>query len=315
MSSKFPFEAMRERQDALERLDLKFRWGVYEIRVLRFHLTSFEPGRTVGFHKHSEYEFHFIPRGRGKVILAGEEFQLREGFFYLTGPDVLHYQEADANESMDELCLHIDIIDRSEEWKTADTIDRLEIEDAFHCMEKLRRLPLFPAIDLYQAMPCFLEAYQACIGNYTGAYTTIRQNIIQILLRAVRAYDTEQAKLALPARDMKAYRYRLALQYIRANYAAPITLEDVSEKLNISARQLQRIFKEMHGGRSFSAIVEDIRIEAVCLRLAESRLPIEQIAVKEGFSNGNYLHAVFRKRFGMTPTEYRKNRKAKPQSN
>lgn len=309
--SGFPYEIMRERQDALERLDLRIFWGNYEIRILRFHLTTFLPGKIVSFHKHSEFEFHFIPRGKGMVILGDETFALRDGMFYLTGPGVMHYQEADARIAMDELCLHIDIIDRSEPADAAQgervlCMDPWEIAEAQDCMDKLRKLPLKPTMDVYQAMPCFLEAYQAAGQKYLGLYATIKQCIIQILLRSLRAYDTENITSELPARDMKLFRYRLAKEFIRANSSGEITLEDVAEKLHISARQLQRIFKELNDGRSFSGILEDARLEAVCRRLVETKLAIEKIAVMEGFSNGSYLHTVFRKRYGVTPSAYRK---------
>ncbi len=308
---KFPYDIMLERPDALERLDLKLHWGYYEIRVLRFHLTSFEPGKMIAFHKHAEYEFHFIPSGKGKVIFGSKEkesseYYLQEGSFYLTGPEVMHYQEAAADEAMYELCLHVEIIDRSESLNKIELLDQWEIAEAKDCINKLKTVPHHPVTDLYLAMPYFLEAYKASTENTLGALTLIKQCIIQILLRSVRAYDMDKATVQLPSRDMKAYRYQLALQYIQANYTSSLTLEDVSEKLNISSRQLQRIFKEMHTEGTFSSIVEDIRIQAVCLRLIESQLPIDQIATLEGFSNGNYLHAVFQKKFYMTPTAYRK---------
>ena len=305
--SMFPYAVMRERQDALERLDIRVRWGRYDIRVLRFHLTSFPPGRVVEFHKHDEFEFHFIPRGKGKVVMETEEYALREGMFYLTGPGLMHYQEADASEAMDELCLHVDIAARDVPNEAADAADRLEIAEADDCIGKLRTLPHVPAHDLHDAMRHFLEAYQACSDGSAGLYTTIKQHVVQILLKAARAYDGGGTRLTLPSRDMKAYRYRLAMQYIRANYAGTVTLAGVAEKLNISTRQLQRIFKDMRGNASFSGILEEVRLEAVCKKLAETDLPVERIAVSEGFSNGNYLHAVFRKRFGMTPSAYRKS--------
>lgn len=300
--SKFPYEIMRERQDALERLDIRFLWGRYQIRILRFHLATFQPGRTVGFHKHDEYEFHFIPKGKGSVVMNNRTYPLREGQFYLTGPGVMHYQEADAQEAMHELCLHIDIGEaagagRSEAWEQA---------EADACIGKLRRLPAVPALDVYQAMPHFLEAYQAVSMNIPGLLTTLKQHVIQIVLKSARAYDSiDMPRTELPARDMKAYRYRLALQYIRANYAGIMTIEDVAEKMNISARQLQRIFKEMNPELTFRDILENVRLEAVCQMLAESSLPIQTIAGSVGFSNGNYLHSVFRKRCGMTPSQYR----------
>ncbi|SDC65965.1 AraC-type DNA-binding protein [Paenibacillus sp. UNCCL117] len=306
--SAFPYEAMWERQDALERLDLRIRWGQYEIRVLRFHLTSFPPGKVLNFHKHAEFEFHFIPSGAGKVILVDHPFELSEGMLYVTGPGVMHYQEAHTAASMEELCLHIDIVDRG---AGSGAVDRWEIAEAEDCVKKLQTLPPKPVMDIYHAMPCFLEAYRACCDNYSGSYTTIKQCVVQILLRTARAYDDGTPRPELPGRDVGASRYRFAMQYIRSNYASPLTLEDVAEKLNISSRQLQRILRAYHQEGSFRGIVEDIRLEAVCRRLDESDLPVEKIATLEGFANGNYLHAVFRKRFGMTPSQYR-GRLSKP---
>lgn len=309
MNNHFPYEMMKERQDALERLDLRVYWGRYEIRVLRFHLTTFPPGKIVSFHKHAEYEFHFIPRGKGTVIMEDEPYALREGMFYLTGPNVLHYQEADPAEPMDELCLHVDIIPRDEisepESPTLPVSDPWEMAEADDCMEKLREMPMKPTMDIHRAMPYFLEAYQASQEKYSGLYTTIKQCLIQILLRAVRAYESEPSEAELPSRDMKAYRYQLALEYIHANSSGEVVLDDVAEKLHISSRQLQRIFKEQAEGQSFSEILEHVRLEAVCRKLIDTNWSIDKIAIHEGFSSGSYLHTVFRKRYGYTPTTYR----------
>ncbi|MBJ6362659.1 helix-turn-helix domain-containing protein [Paenibacillus sp. GCM10012307] len=301
--NSFLYEVMQDRMEVLDRLDLRIQWGNYDIRVLRFHLATFLPGKVVSYHKHEEFEFHYIPRGMGKVIIGEREFPLERGMLYLTGPGVVHYQEADSNEAMYELCLHVDIKERTE--GNIGITDQWEIAEAHECVSKIREMPLEPAEDVYQAMPCFLEAFQASLDNYIGSYTTIKQAVIQILLRTVRAYDTGKVQPSLPSRDMNAIRYRLAMKYIRANHNRPLTLEDVAEKLNISSRQLQRIFKSQPDQRSFSIIVEDVRLEAVCRRLEDSGLSVESIAALEGFASGNYLHSVFRKRLGMTPSEYR----------
>ncbi len=305
--ASFPYEVMWEKSDALERMELRIQWGQYDIHVLRFHLTQFQPGRPVGFHKHAEYEFHFIPRGKGKVIIVDQVFALKQGSLYLTGPEVMHYQEADANEAMDELCLHVDIIDRLEQAdaSSASHYDDWEATEARNCIEKLRAIPLRTAVDNHKAMPCFLEAYQANQQNFIGSYTTIKQLVIQILLRTVRAYDPVNEQNQFPTRDMKAYRYRLALEYIQANYTGAISLEDVAEKLGVSTRHLQRLFKQLHHGQTFTSMLEDIRLQAVCRELQETTQSIEHIAKLTGFNSGNYLHTVFRKKYGITPSEYR----------
>ncbi|MCR8657033.1 helix-turn-helix domain-containing protein [Paenibacillus endoradicis] len=295
-----------EKSDILERLDISIPWGHYEIRVLRFHLTSFPAGKYIDFHNHSEYEFHFIPRGKGKVILEDQTFKLSEGMFYLTGPGVMHYQEADTKEAMDEFCLHVDIMN-----KFRSDIDPFEAAEAKQCIEKLSQLPLIPTYDSHQAMECFMEAYKVCDAKSTGYYTSIRQLVISILLKSVRAYDSGKVGIEAPSRDMVAHRYQYAIQYIEANYSANLTLENVAEKLNISSRQLQRVFKHCDPQMPFSRVLEDIRMQAVCLKLEESDLSIEQIAQSEGFSNSSYLHVVFRKCKGMTPAAYRRAQQIK----
>ncbi|WP_334075147.1 helix-turn-helix domain-containing protein [Paenibacillus sp. A14] len=302
----FPYEVMFEKQDLLERLDITIVWGHYEIKVLRFHLTSFEPGRVIDFHNHAEFEFHFIPRGKGTVILEDESFPLSEGMFYLTGPGVMHFQAASPEEAMYELCLHVDIAPR----ERTDT-DPWEAAEAEECMEKLRELPLKPELDRHGAMNCFLEAYEVCEGKQRGYYTSIKQLVISILLKAVRAYDSGEIGTEAPIRNMIAYRYEYAVQYMEANSSASLTLENVAEKLNISPRQLQRIFRQMDPGKPFSKVLEDIRLKSVCRRLEESALSIERIAQSEGFTNATYLHSVFRKRMGVTPSAYRKAKQAK----
>ncbi|MEK4063858.1 MULTISPECIES: AraC family transcriptional regulator [Paenibacillus] len=294
------YQTMSQKSDLLERLDITVQWGHYEIVVLRFHLTSFPAGKIIDFHNHAEFEFHFIPKGKGKVILAEQEYPLSQGMLYLTGPGVMHYQEADQEEAMDELCLHIDI-----RQKSRAEVDPWEVAEAEECIDKLRKLPLIPIHDRHHAMNCFLEAYEACEDKFTGYYTAIKQFVISILLKTARAYDPEGVRAEAPVRDMLTYRYEYAIQYIRANYSGAVTLDNVAEKLKISSRQLQRIFNKVNPDQSFSQILENIRLEGVCRKLSEGNQPIEQIAQSEGFTNANYLHIVFRKRLGITPATYR----------
>lgn len=86
---------------------------------------------------------------------------------------------------------------------------------------------------------------------------------------------------------------------------------EVADKLNLSSRHIQRLFKEFHHGHTFSRILEDIRLTVVCRELQESEQSVEKIARLAGFAGGNYMHAVFRKKFGVTPSEYRKNSRHK----
>jgi AraC-like DNA-binding protein len=160
-------------------------------------------------------------------------------------------------------------------------------------------------------MHWFLTAYIAWRDQELGAFTTIRQAVIQILLRAARAHESAHSvnvRPVIPARDMSSYRHRLATQYIRDNYARPLVLEEVAESLNISGRQLQRILYD-HAQDTFSDYLERYRLAQVCEALTHSEQTIGQIAAAHGFSSSSYLHCVFKKRLGLTPLDYRKQQR------
>lgn len=297
---------MANKSDALDRLDLQFRWGAYGIRVLRCHLTSFPPGHIIHFHKHSEYEFHFIPKGKGKVILNDQPYDLHEGLFYLTGPELIHYQESDSEDPMYELCLHCDIVP----LEAIDGVqgiwgDDLEAEEARECITALNRAPAFPVVDRFHAMNGFLEAYRIWEEQPAGFYTLMKQAIVQILLRTTRTFDSPEGKAEIPQRDMNYHRYQMAAQYIQDNEGLPISLEQVAENIRVSPRQLQRIFRS-EGQTTFRDYLEHVRLTCICSELLHTDRPIEDIALDHGYVNPNYLYPVFKHKYKLTPSTYRR---------
>ncbi|MFC5472233.1 helix-turn-helix domain-containing protein [Cohnella suwonensis] len=302
----FPYARMIGHMDTLDRLDLRFRWGDYGIRVLKCHLAAFPPGHIINFHRHSEYEFHFIAKGKGKVILVDQTFDLHEGLFYLTGPDLVHYQESDEEDPMHELCLHLDIVPlKGDEASAEGWGDSLEAEEAKNCFDALGRLPLSPLVDRFHAMSAFLDAYRVGEEQPTGFYTLLKQAIVQILLRTIRVLDTPNGKPEIPVRDMQFHRYQMATQYIQDNEGLPISLEQVAETIHVSPRQLQRIFRS-EGQTTFGEYLEHVRLTGICADLVHTDLPIEEIALNHGFANPNYLYPVFKNKFDLTPNAYRR---------
>ncbi|MFD0711024.1 helix-turn-helix domain-containing protein [Paenibacillus sp. GCM10027626] len=304
MGKPFAYTLMADKQDAIDRLDIRFRWGGYGIRVIRCHLTSFPPGKIIRFHKHSEYEFHFIPRGKGIIRFEETSYNVQEGQFYLTGPGVLHQQEADDSEAMDELCLHVDITPLPAAAPSGDWGESWELQEAEACIQAINALPRRPVADQYNAMAWFLTAYRAWLNGHSGAYSTIKQAVIQILLRASRMSALPALSIEPPTRNINEHRFQMATQFIHDNYASPLSLQEVAERIRISGRQLQRIFQEQSSG-SFSAYLENYRLSQICNAILEGQGSIEQIALEHGFASGSYLYHVFKKRFGMTPKQFK----------
>ena len=80
-------------------------------------------------------------------------------------------------------------------------------------------------------------------------------------------------------------------------------VERMSEDIGISRAQLHRKMKEITGISS-SEFIRNIRLEQAAKLLSEGKINITQVAYAVGYNNQTHFSTVFKKHFGMSPTEY-----------
>ena len=73
--------------------------------------------------------------------------------------------------------------------------------------------------------------------------------------------------------------------------------------LNYLCRLISEYF-----GVSFKKLLTSVRFDTACSLLASTDMPIGDIINRVGYENSSYFHKEFKKRFGVTPNNYRKNR-------
>ena len=83
--------------------------------------------------------------------------------------------------------------------------------------------------------------------------------------------------------------------------------QDILDRFGISRRTLSDLLAVHADGRSFTAYINAMRLEdAVRMLREEPELSLSDIAEKVGFTPSTFRDQ-FKRRFGMTPTEYRQN--------
>ena len=81
--------------------------------------------------------------------------------------------------------------------------------------------------------------------------------------------------------------------------------EDVMKRFGISRHRLNDLLNQYAGGLSFPPYINNIRVEeARELIASHPEMFIAEIAFEVGFTPPN-LRDQFKRRYGMTPTEYR----------
>lgn len=101
-----------------------------------------------------------------------------------------------------------------------------------------------------------------------------------------------------------------ALNYIQLNYAQPITQKQVASELYISETLLSDKFRELFG-MSVRHVIMLSRVRHSEAMLINTDLPLLDIAMGVGFNSAKVFTRAFRSVNGMTPTEFRYEKRSK----
>lgn len=94
--------------------------------------------------------------------------------------------------------------------------------------------------------------------------------------------------------------------YINTNVDKNITISELSKLIFRSESQTVRIFKAAYGTTPYDYLLGQ-KIERANLFLQNTRLPVKEIAIKLGFCDEHYFSNLYKKRCGITPSDFRKS--------
>ncbi|NMB44579.1 MAG: AraC family transcriptional regulator [Clostridiales bacterium] len=97
------------------------------------------------------------------------------------------------------------------------------------------------------------------------------------------------------------------LQSIEENYQN-ISLTDIAKSTNQSVYQLSRLIKE-NTGSTFKDLVQKKRLNQAAYLLTNTNLTVDDIIYRVGYENTSYFYRIFKRRYKMTPSEFRKKQK------
>jgi len=96
--------------------------------------------------------------------------------------------------------------------------------------------------------------------------------------------------------------------YINDNYMVDIHLDTIAKKFWVSPSYLSRKFKEKLG-LNISHFIMERRVYIAQKLLLTSELRIAEISQRIGYNDAAYFNTVFKKITGISPGEYRKQKK------
>lgn len=106
--------------------------------------------------------------------------------------------------------------------------------------------------------------------------------------------------------EVYSFHVRKAMNYTEKNYTEPLTLQFISEYLNLNKCYFCNLFKN-ETGKTYSKFLNEVRIEKSKYLLENTNLSMLEVALSIGYNNQNYYTMAFKKITGTTPIKYRDN--------
>lgn len=96
------------------------------------------------------------------------------------------------------------------------------------------------------------------------------------------------------------------IDFMRSGCMGSLPVSKIAERLGISRSWFEHLFK-VETGRPFSIAFQEVRFAKATTLLADRRLRIKEVAAACGYSSTAGFCKAFRRRFGNSPSDYRRS--------
>lgn len=128
-------------------------------------------------------------------------------------------------------------------------------------------------------------------------------SLIRKINPSLQADENDEQEEILDSYGERGYKME---RFFNKNYMEKITAEDLGRELGLSIRQVNRMLQQTYK-MSFREKLIDVRLHAAEGMLFSTELPVDEIGLEVGYRSPSGFVVAFKKKYGMTPSDYRKN--------
>jgi AraC family transcriptional regulator, 4-hydroxyphenylacetate 3-monooxygenase operon regulatory protein len=286
----------------IENMDIKLTLGTMVLNVMYVKFGYFHTTMPEHSHSQGSYELHYIPTGHGILSTQGTRYPITPGTLFMTGPDVLHEQIPDPEDPMAEYCIFFEILPSH---SLPLTVKPTSAQDPT-LPELLVSTPFWIGVDSGN----MIELFEMLAGELSlkqlGVHHMATNILEMIVIRLLRQYRENPASIqALPMKTLDDSRL-LTIENSFLFHFSSITLKQLADQLGLSTRHTERIIHKQYG-MSFKDKKLQSRMSAASRLLLTSSSSIKEIAEQLGFATPEQFSHAFKKNYGITATQYRRN--------
>jgi len=251
--------------------------------LIKSSSTTGEKEALFGLHWHEHIELHYIVSGVLEGTLDQRPYTSHAGDLTIFNGNVLH--SGFCSSEVITFVMIFNMEDLAGECADKNIVFQEQIsQDAF-----IKAL----MTDIY-------EEYQR---KEMGYLLMCKGKILQLITYLTRNY----AKAILTEKESlkhlkKLERLNTVRQYIEQHYTEAITNRTLAERIHLSEDRFNHLFKECMGVSPLQ-YMNEVRLDKAMHLLKSGRCSVTEVAAMVGFEDYNYFGRIFRRKFGITPSQ------------
>lgn len=252
-------------------------------------------------HRHDFLEMAYVKNGQGLHTFNGTETIVKKGDYFIVDYGAIHQYKVINGKSfyIVNIMFNPKLIDSTLKNCRSfhNLINHYLIKVNYSVLEKNPNTVIYHDNDrkILSLVEQMQEEYDK---KELGYIEMIRCHLIEIILLTMK---TISRKDLVVNDDISQY----IMDYVDKNYMNPITLSELSARLDYSLSHISRKFKS-DTGMTFMQYLQKKRVEQSGRLIANTNKKFGEIAELTGYQDIKFFYQIFKKYWGMTPKEFRK---------
>lgn len=261
--------------------------------------------RTIAYHWHNEFEYSVLLCGELDYQIDGRHIRLCRGDAVFINANVMH-MAAQVKECDNVIMFTVSFLPSLFTGGRDGTMFRKYFQPILQSSMKgfLIEHSSSEGGDIVKLLHEIYDLNVLNDDNYEMLTLSLISRLWSLTLRYMKKHSCEFISSYMKCADKKKAQEILA--YIHEHYAEDLQMNDIVLHTCISRSQCFRIFQQYTNKSPIEYLTEYRLAHAVNL-LTETDRSITQIATECGFSNSSYFGKIFRKKYAVTPLQFRKS--------
>lgn len=247
-------------------------------------------------HSHKYYEILYLWSGSCSFLLKDSVYHLEKGDIVFIAPEELHHSVYSKSScEIVNLCF-------KKEYADLEMLKRwLPSTELTHFQSFMGSIPALYQED-FQTLLNRMLSESTTIDEYSNAFLSCFLQETLLFLMRHSVMNEEEPEL-LHSKDADILE---VTRYIYRNFRNPLTLDEVSAVASLSPTYFSKKFK-LVTGMGFKEYLNYVRLKHARAALLTTTNTITDIALEYGFNDSNYFKDIFKKVYGKSPRDFRKN--------